>query len=217
MLTVIAGVGPGLGMSLARRFGAAPGDRVALLVRDDASGSRFVDELAGLGIEASAHAADLGDEASLRAALGAVRAAQGDPDVVVYNASLGIDVGPADVSADQVIAALRLGTLAALATYQETVPAMLARGSGTFVVTGSGVSLHPWPGTIALTLDKAALRAFALAAAREVKGSGVHVGTVTIDGLLNKPGFEPDHVAETFWAFHSQVPDAFEAEVRHSG
>jgi NAD(P)-dependent dehydrogenase (short-subunit alcohol dehydrogenase family) len=214
MLTLIAGVGPGLGMSLARRFGAD--GEVALLTRDDASGARFVAELGALGIAASAYAADLGDEVSLRDALGRVRAEVGVPDVAIYNASLGVDVRPQDVTAAQVRAALALGTLGAVTTYQELTPAMVARGSGTFLVTGSGVSLHPWPGTIALTLDKAALRAFALAAARQLGDTGVHAGTVTIDGLLNKPGFEPDTVAETFWRFHSQPAGAFDAEIVHT-
>lgn len=202
MLTVVIGVGPGLGMSLARRFGRA-GD-VALLVLDDESGARFVAELAEQGTTATAYVADLADEDSLRGALRDMRAAVGDPDVVVYNASVGIDVGPSEVTSQQVLEALAVGTLGAVAAYQETVPAMQERGSGTFVVTGSGVSLNPWPGTIALTLDKAALRAFALATFRENKDTGVHAGTVTIDGLLRKPGFEPDTVAETFWAFHTQ-------------
>jgi len=215
MLTLIAGVGPGLGMSLARRFGAA--GEVALLARDDASGAGFVAELGALGIEASAYVANLGDEVSLRDALGRVRGEVGVPDVAVYNASLGVDVRPQDVTAAQVQAALALGTLGAVTTYQALTPAMVARGSGTFLVTGSGVSLHPWPGTIALTLDKAALRAFALAAARQLADTGVHAGTVTIDGLLNKPGFEPDTVAETFWRFHSQPAGSFDAEIVHTG
>jgi NAD(P)-dependent dehydrogenase (short-subunit alcohol dehydrogenase family) len=202
VLTVVIGVGPGLGMSLARRFGKE-GD-VALLVLDDESGARFVGELAEQGTAATAYVADLADEESLRGALRDLRDALGVPDVVVYNASVGIDVGPGDVTSEQVLEAMAVGTLGAVATYQELVPGMRERGTGTFVVTGSGVSLNPWPGTIALTLDKAALRALALAVFRENKTTGVHCGTVTIDGLLRKPGFEPDTVAETFWAFHAQ-------------
>jgi NAD(P)-dependent dehydrogenase (short-subunit alcohol dehydrogenase family) len=215
MLTVIAGVGPGLGMSLARRFGRA-GD-VALVVRDPDAGAAFVAELATQGTRATSFVADLGDEASLRGAMQRVREALGDPDVAIYNASFGVDVRPQDVTAAQVARALSLGTLAAIATYQELTPAMVERGSGTFLVTGSGVSLHPWPGTIALTLDKAALRALALASARQLKDTGVHAGTVTIDGLLGKPGFEPDTVAETFWRFHEQPTGSFDAEIVHTG
>lgn len=213
MLTVVVGVGPGLGMSLARRFGKA-GD-VALLVRDEPSGTEYVAELAALGTNATAYAVDLTDEASLRAALREVRAAVGDPDIAVYNASLGVDVGPMEVTTAEVAAAFALGTLGAVASYQELVPAMRERGSGTFVVTGSGVSLNPWPGTIALTLDKAALRAFALAVHRDLADTGVRAGTVTINGLLGKPGFEPDTVAESFWAFHADPSGA--GELVHQG
>lgn len=215
MLTLVVGVGPGLGMALARRFGRE-GD-VALIVRDDESGARFVDELAAQGTRATAYAAALDDEAGLADALQRVRTAAGDPDVVIYNASLGIDVGPQDVTRDELIAALRLGTFAAVTTYQATVPAMRERGSGTFIVTGSGVSVNPWPGTIALTVDKAALRAFARGAARDLEGTGVHAGTVTIMGVLGKPGFDVDHIADTFWAFHAQPAGSYDAELRHTG
>lgn len=215
MLTLVVGVGPGLGMALARRFGRA-GD-VAMLVRDDESGAQFVAELAGQGTRAHAYAVDITHEPSLRATLATLREELGAPDVAIYNASLGIDVRPDEVTTDELLAALRLGTFAAVATYQETVPAMRERGSGTFVVTGSGVSVNPWPGTTALSVDKAALRAFALAAHRDLDGTGVHAGTVTIMGLLGKPGFEVDHIADTFWTFHAQPVGSFEAELRHTG
>ena len=215
MLTLVIGVGPGLGMALARRFGR-DGD-VILLVRDDASGAQFVAELGEQGTRATAYAVGLDDEAGLAATLTQAVAEVGLPDVVVYNASLGIDVGPQDVTRRDLLAALPLGTFAAVTAYQSVVPAMRERGSGTFIVTGSGVSVNPWPGTIALTVDKAALRAFALAAARDVEGSGVRAGTVTIMGLLGKPGFEVDRIAETFWAFHAQAPGSYDAELRHTG
>ena len=215
MLTVVIGVGPGLGMARARRFGRA--GVVALLVRDTASGEQFVEELASQGTRATAYAADLSDEASLRGALRTLKAELGTPDVAIYNASLGIDITPEEVTSAQILDAFHLGTLAAVATYQEVVPGMRERGSGTYIATGSGVSINPWPGTTALSLDKAALRGFALAAARDLEGSGVHAGTVTIMGLLGKPGFEVDHIAETFWAFHAQAPGAFDAELRHTG
>ena len=202
-------------MALARRFGRE-GD-VALIVRDDTAGSQFVSELGEQGTRATAYVADLGDEQALAATVGQVVAEVGLPDVVIYNASLGVDVGPETVTRDDLTAALRLGTFAAVTTYQAVVPAMRERGSGTFLVTGSGVSVNPWPGTIALTVDKAALRAFARGAARDLEGSGVHAGTVTIMGLLGRPGFEVDRIAETFWSFHSQPPGSFDAEIRHTG
>lgn len=215
MLTVIVGVGPGMGMSLARRFGAA-GD-LALVLRDEARGRAFAAELAARGVTAEVYAADAADEAALRSAFARIREAQGDPDVVVHNASYGPTGGPGDVSLDDLEEAFRVGTLGAVVAFQEALPAMRRRDSGTFLVTGSGVALDPWPGGTALTLAKTAVRAFVLAAAKELRGTGVHVGTVTVAGLLGSPGFEPDTVAERFWELHAQPRGAWDTEVVHRG
>ena len=215
MLTVVVGVGPGMGMSLARRFGAA--GEVALLLRDEERGGSFVAELAARGVTARAYAADIADETALRAALARVRQHQGDPDVVVFNASAGPPGSPADVSTTDLELAFRVGTLAAVVTFQEVLPAMRARDSGTFLVTGSGVALDPWPGGTALTLAKTAVRAFVLAAAKDLSGTGVHVATVTVAGVLGTPGFGPDAVAERFWELHEQPRGSWDAEVVHRG
>ncbi|MDA8435514.1 MAG: SDR family NAD(P)-dependent oxidoreductase [Actinomycetales bacterium] len=215
MLTVVVGVGPGMGMSLARRFGAA--GEVALLLRDEERGRSFVAELAARGVTARAYAADIADETALRAALARVRQHQGDPDVVVFNASAGPPGSPADVSTTDLELAFRVGTLAAVVAFQEVLPAMRARDSGTFLVTGSGVALDPWPGGTALTLAKTAVRAFVLAAAKDLSGTGVHVATVTVAGVLGTPGFGPDAVAERFWELHEQPRGSWDAEVVHRG
>ncbi len=215
MLTMVVGVGPGMGMSLARRFGAA--GEVALVLRDEERGRSFVAELATKGVTARAYAADIADEAALRAALARVRQHQGDPDVVVFNASAGPAGSPADVSTADLEHAFRVGTLGAVVTFQEVLPAMRARDSGTFLVTGSGVALDPWPGGTALTLAKTAVRAFVLAAAKDLRGTGVHVATVTVAGVLGTPGFEHDAVAERFWELSVQPRGSWDAEVVHRG
>jgi NAD(P)-dependent dehydrogenase (short-subunit alcohol dehydrogenase family) len=215
MISVVVGVGPGMGMALARRFSAA--GPVALVVRDAASGQRYVDELAALGHVATAYLADIGDEASLRSAFGEIRDVLGDPDLVVFNASVGAGGTPASVATSDLREALEVGVLGAVVAFQEVVPAMLARGSGTYLLTGSGVALNPWPAGTAITLAKAAARAFVLAAARDLAGTGVHVATVTIDGVLGGPGFEPDTVAERFWELAHQPRESWVAEVVHRG
>jgi hypothetical protein len=45
----------------------------------------------------------------------------------------------------------------------------------------------------------------------------VHVATVTIDGVLGGPGFEPDTVAERFWELAHQPRDEWTAEIVHRG
>ena len=223
MITLIAGAGPGLGLALARRFGRGadrpdePRGECVLLVRSQDVGDGLVTELAGDGIPARAFAVDLSDQTALRATLRRVLLDVGLPDVAVANASLGAETSPDEVTVTDIGAALSVGTYVALALYQELVPGMRSRGSGTLIVTGSGVALRPWPGTTALSIDKAAARAFALAAARHEGSSGVVIGTVTVDGLLGRPGFTPQEVAETFWSFHTQAKESPTAELVHRG
>ncbi len=214
MLTVVVGVGPGMGMSLARRFGRE-GAALALVVRSEASGAGYVAELADLGIEAEAYVADIGVEASLRAALAEVRERQGDPDIALFNASVGAPGTPGEVATADLEEAWRVGVLGAVWTLQEVLPAMRARDGGVFIATGSGVALAPWPAGTPITLAKSALRAYVLAAARDLEGTGVHIATVTIDGVLGVPGFEPDTVAERFWSLAAQPRGEFDAELVH--
>ena len=215
MLTVVVGAGPGMGMALARRFGAA--GQVALVVRRLAAGEALVEELAGQGVVGQAYAADIGDEASLRDAFASIREAQGDPDVVLVNASVGAGGRPAEVAVADLRSAFDVGVVGAVVAYQEALPGMLARGSGTFLVTGSGVALNPWAGGTAVTLAKTAVRAFVLAAAQDTLGTGVHVATVTVAGVLGSSGFEPDAVAERFWELHAQPAGSWDTELVHRG
>jgi NADP-dependent 3-hydroxy acid dehydrogenase YdfG len=212
MITVVVGVGPGMGMALARRFGGSGGE-VALVARRPEALAAYVEELRDAGVSAHAFPADVGEEASLRLAFTAIRAVLGDPDVLVYNASVNIPGSPEEISVEDVLTAFRVGTVGALVSLQEVLPAMRARHAGTVLVTGGGLALRPWPGATALGLAKAAVRNLVEVAARDLEGTGVHVATVTIRGVVGSPGFEPEAIAERFWALHEQPPGAWDTEV----
>jgi NAD(P)-dependent dehydrogenase (short-subunit alcohol dehydrogenase family) len=138
-------------MSLARRF--APEGPVALVVRDAASGQAYVDELAAAGHVASAYLADIGDEASLRSAFGEIRGTLGEPDLVIFNASVGAAGTPESVATSDLREAFEVGTLGAVISLQEAVPAMRERGSGTSSrpdrawrsTRGPAAPRSPWP------------------------------------------------------------------------
>jgi len=212
MITVVVGAGPGMGMALARRFGRSS-DSVALVARRPEALSSYVQELAALGVPAQGFPADVGDEGSLRAAFSAIRADLGDPDVLLYNASLNPPGLPLEVSVADVEASLRVGAVGALVAAQEVLPAMRARGSGSVLVTGGGLALAPWPGATALGMSKAAVRNLVQVLARDLEGTGVRAGTVTIRGIVGTPGFDPDDIAERFWMLHTQAPASGEVEV----
>ncbi|MGH8880508.1 MAG: SDR family NAD(P)-dependent oxidoreductase, partial [Stackebrandtia sp.] len=66
--TLVIGAGPGLGMSIAHRFGRE-GKRVALLSRSAKRHAGYLEQLSAAGIDATAHAADIRDPGQLAAAL----------------------------------------------------------------------------------------------------------------------------------------------------
>ncbi|QTH46561.1 SDR family NAD(P)-dependent oxidoreductase [Cohnella sp. LGH] len=80
----IIGAGPGLGLSLAKKFGAN-GFKVALVARNQERLSAMEKELQELHIEARAFAADVNDLAALKQAIQAAKSEFGSIDVLVPN------------------------------------------------------------------------------------------------------------------------------------
>src|SRR5687767_2196643 len=76
---VVLGVGPGLGMSVAHRFGREGYD-VALISRGSSRHARYLAELADAGVRARAFAADVRDREQLLSTLDDV----GPVDVMYY-------------------------------------------------------------------------------------------------------------------------------------
>jgi NAD(P)-dependent dehydrogenase (short-subunit alcohol dehydrogenase family) len=210
---VVVGAGPGLGAAIARRF-AREGFRVALVARTAEGIDLTGMDLAGPPAVA---AADVADEAGLRAGFAELRSQVGDPEVCVYNPSLFVPGTPSELSYDGLLQGLRVGLLGAVVAVQEVVPAMRAAGRGTILLTGSGVGLKPPPSSAALGMQKAALRNLAQALAEELRADGIHAATVTIRGAL-APGtpFDPDVVADAFWQLHAEGardPQTWHAEL----
>lgn len=96
-VAVVLGIGPGLGMSVAYRFGAE-GFAVGVVSRSAGRHDDHVAELAGRGVEATAFAADVGDPDQLRSALAAIRDRLDEIDVAYYGpGAADLDSTPTDV------------------------------------------------------------------------------------------------------------------------
>ncbi|NBB68852.1 MAG: SDR family NAD(P)-dependent oxidoreductase [Alphaproteobacteria bacterium] len=216
---IVAGVGPGLGRALARRFARA-GFQVAMLARDGERLARIGDEIAAEGGRARGFPADLTVEADIRAVIGRVRDEMGPPSLLIYNASVwnptpAMDFPPADFQRD-----LFLDVTGALVAAQEVVPAMRAAGGGTLLFTGGGLALKPSMGTPvpSLATGKAALRAFVHALAGELAPLGVRVATVTVAGTIAPgTGFDPERIADSFWQVYTAAGDDAPVEVKFMG
>src|SRR5262245_46593489 len=149
-VVIVAGVGPGIGMSIARAFGAE-GFAIALLARDSARLVTSRAELTIAGITAASFVVDLADAVATRNVVEQVRNwAGGDPSSLVYNA-FAFQPGPSDqLDLTDSQRAMRVNFLAATQLTGLLAPAMRASGSGSLLFTGGGAALHPFPGMASL-------------------------------------------------------------------
>lgn len=212
-LCVVVGVGPGVGLAVARRFGRE-GFLLALIARRAEVIAAYVDDLGKEGIEAHAFAADAGDTAALIQAFVQIKAEIGTPDVVVYNAAAMTPDKPAELNPDRVAADFRVNVVGALVCAQQVIPSMRTQQRGTILVTGGGLALSPETEYASLAIGKAGLRNLCYSLGAELEPDGIHVATVTICGFVS-PGthFDPDLIAERYWHLHTQQWGDWEREI----
>jgi len=214
---LIVGAGPGLGASVARRF-AREGYRLTLVARSQATIAALADELGAAGTDVRVVAADAGDADGLRAALVPLFAGDGAPGVVIYSAALAASDELLDVTPEQLAAAYAVNVIGGVVTAQVAVPAMRAAGGGTLLCTGGGFA-DALPLSLAtLSLGKLALRGVATMLAREVRDDAIHAGSLTILGQIAAgTPFDPDRIADAYWAIRDEAPDAWREEYRFDG
>jgi NAD(P)-dependent dehydrogenase (short-subunit alcohol dehydrogenase family) len=221
---VIVGVGPGLGLSMARRFGRA-GYTPALVSRSGARHAGYLAALAEDGIDAGSFTADVRDQAQVRSALAAIAERYGTIEFLYYGpatvdpAALPqpiTETGPAAVrdAMSWVYPAIEITT--------QVLPAMIKRGHGGLLFAGGLSAIQPMPALGALTVASAALRNYALNLGAGLAGTGVYAGTLTIGGLIERgdihrfvtsaPGqfgggvasLDPDAIADAAWDLYTR-------------
>ena len=214
---VVVAAGPGLGRSVALRF-AREGAAVGLVARSSGSAAALAEELRGAGASAVATAAaDVGDEAALRGALGDLASELGPATVLVYNGSAFVQGSGLRLATSDLRLALDVGVTGAMASAQEVAPAMRSAGRGTVLLTGSVAADRASTSATAVGVAKAALRNLALSLHKELAPDGVRVTTVTIDGVLQGPNaLDLDEIADVYWRLHTQPEDP-PAVVVHPG
>lgn len=210
----LIGYGPGVGHAVARRF-AREGFAVGAVARKaetlDAAGALARE----FGVTTAGACADAGDEPALRAALQTLADALGAPGALVYNAAAVTQALPSALSFERLVKDFAVGVGGALVAAQTVLPAFRAAGKGSLLFTGGGFALQPVPALASLGVGKAGLRNLAQSLYQELAGSGITVGTVTVGGAVGSgPAFEPDAIAEHFWALHAGDGSQWERRVQ---
>src|SRR5580704_970459 len=200
---LIVGTGSGLSASLARLF-AKEGMKVAVAARRAGNLEALAKETG-----ARAFSCDATQRAEVTKLFSELKAAFGDPDVVVYNASyrtrgpfIGLD--PVEVEKSLAITAFG-GFLVA----QEAAKRMLPHGHGAILFTGASASVKGYAQSAPFAMGKFALRGLAQSMARELSPHGIHIGHIVIDGGIrsqsrpappDKPDsmLDPDAIAQNY-------------------
>jgi len=221
---VIAGVGPGLGASLAHRF-ADEGCELGLLARS----TEFIEDLAddirtGTPGDALAVGTDITDRKQVDAAFESVRERFGPVDILVNHAS-GASWAGVDVDPDAFERSLQVGPMGSLHCTQQAVPDM-REGGGTVIFTGATSALRGRDGALGFSAAKFATRGMAESLARELGPEGIHVAHVVIDGQIATPAtleaapdrdevefLDPDAIADSYWHLVEQDRSAWTLEL----
>ncbi len=135
---LIVGVGPGLGLALARAF-AAEGHQVALFGRDIERLTALSAEVATPDGTARAYQADVADADALQAALRAAAHDLGAPSVLVYNAAQLVQDTPTGLDAEQLARAFAVNVTGAVVAARTVLP-LLDGGRGPCSSPAA-----PWP------------------------------------------------------------------------
>jgi NAD(P)-dependent dehydrogenase (short-subunit alcohol dehydrogenase family) len=131
-----------------------------------------------------------------------MRSDLGPVDVLAFTPGPGgaVIASACDVTVDAAVAQFELHVLGAVSAVQHVLPAMLARGTGTVLLTTGASSVVPVPALGNVGIAMAALRNWALALHYELAPRGVHVATVTIaTGIRAGDGAnDPDAIAARY-------------------
>jgi NADP-dependent 3-hydroxy acid dehydrogenase YdfG len=163
----LVGASEGLGRALAGRLSAA-GAEVILSAR---SADRLAEVAATLPGPSLVLPVDVADAASVRGAA----AAAGQIDGVVFLAGLYWPMAAQDWNADQVETMCDVNFTGCARVIGAALPAMVARGAGHVVITGSLSGFRGLPGAIGYGASKAGVMALAECMQADLRGSGIVV------------------------------------------
>lgn len=180
---VITGASTGIGRATASRI-VAEGGRVSLIARRAELLAQACEEL---GEAAKWAAADVGDRAQLIAALDSAMAQNGAIDGLFLNAADGADFVPLlDYSDETFERALTVNLRSPWWAARHVLPAMVARGAGAILITGSLASERGMAGNAGYVISKHGLGGLAMCVAAEVAGTGVRCNLV-MPGFIETP------------------------------
>ncbi|MCC4380918.1 SDR family NAD(P)-dependent oxidoreductase [Limosilactobacillus reuteri] len=200
---LVIGAGSGLGNAVARQFGWH-GFKVALMARNPQSLEKYKAEFNEKGIETVIQTVDVTKLDEVKSAYQSIRDKIGTPDVLFYNVGITIPDETTSIDAQSLIKRYQADVVGAYAFIQLVMSDQkFVQNQGTILLTGGGLALNPSSKFLPLSMDKAALRAMAIALHSEYQSKGVDVGIVNICGAIGKSKkYMPKNIAQKYWQLY---------------
>ncbi len=185
---LISGASSGIGAAAARAF-AAQGAQVLLLARTQPALEAVAQEIRAAGGTAQVYPVDLSDLDAVAHTAAAITREVGVPDVLVNNAGAGRWLAIEETDPAEALQMTLLPYVGAFALTHAFAAAMLARGSGRIVNLTSPAAYTPFPGAVAYSVARGAMRHFTSALAADLRGTGLSA-VLVVCGLVDSSYFD---------------------------
>jgi len=183
----IVGMGPQLGMAVARRFGRE-GYRLGLIARNEARLGGYVAALEHEGIEAAYFAADVCDRSRLELALDGITARFGHVDVLEYSPMIDVkDLRSATrTTPANVMPLMDHVVYGAIIAASRVLDGMIEHGDGALLFTSGLSAVVPLPSHTNVSIAMAGLQRYVESLNISLSDRGVYAGNFVI-GELRPP------------------------------
>ena len=229
---IVAGVGPGTGAAVARRFSKAY--PVVLLARNPDNYNSLVDEINKSGGKAIGISTDVSSEKSMDDAMAKVKQEFEGAScaAAVFNASgRFVRKGLLDMTVEEFTAGHEVSVKGAFIFSQHTLPLLLQavetnKYPPTLIFTGATASIKANALMSGFASAKFAMRALSTSIAKEFAPKGIHVAHAIIYGVIDIPRTKEwlkdqpaeakigaEDIAETYWNLHTQSKRCFTNEI----
>jgi short-subunit dehydrogenase len=196
---IIIGMGPGLSLGVAERFGKE-GYTIGMVSRSADKLNHFQQQLQAKNIQSFYASADAADEIQLQKALHELMKQMEGVDVLLYNA---VDYRTKNILEENIhdlTKGFKISIGNALVAVKELLPLLIA-AKGAVLLTGGGAANYPNPDMGSISLGKAGIKNLAYQLNAALKSKAVYAGTVTVSGWIHHESatHTPKQIAEKFW------------------